>query len=73
MKSIVAKRGQVTIPKPLREKLGIRAGTVLEFSAEGGKLVARKGASDPVAHVYGCLRRRVDTDKFIRELRGAKG
>jgi len=70
MKAIVAERGQVTIPKPLRDKLGIRPGTALEFSAQDGALVARKVASDPVSQVFGCLRGRGATDKFIREIRG---
>lgn len=70
MKAIVAERGQVTIPKPLRDKLGIRPGTALEFSAKDGALVARKAASDPVSQVFGCLGTRGGTDKFMREIRG---
>lgn len=70
MKAVVAERGQVTIPKPLRDKLGIRPGTALEFSARNGMLVARKAETDPVSGVFGCLGGRVDTDKFIRALRG---
>ena len=31
MKAKVADRGQVTIPKALRDRLGIRPGTVLDF------------------------------------------
>jgi antitoxin PrlF len=70
MKAVVAERGQVTIPKPLREKLGIRPGTELEFIAKDGTLVARKARTDPVSQVFGCLGKRIDTDKFIRTLRG---
>lgn len=70
MKAIVAERGQVTIPKPLRDKLGIRPGTALEFSARDGTLVARKAASDPVSQVFGCLGALGGTDKYIRALRG---
>ena len=70
MKATVAERGQVTIPKALREKLGIRPGTSLEFSARNGSLVATKAETDPVSQVFGCLGRRIDTDRFIRELRG---
>ena len=32
-------RGQVTIPKPLREKLGIQAGTLLTLEERDGRLV----------------------------------
>ena len=70
MKAVVAERGQVTIPKPLRDKLGIRPGTALEFSARNGALVARKAATDPVSEVFGCLGAKIGTDQFIRSLRG---
>ncbi len=71
MKGRVAERGQVTIPKPLRERLGIRPGTILEFSEEGGKLLAVKSSvADPVSRVYGCLGRKLDTDAFMAEIRG---
>jgi len=71
MKAIVAERGQVTIPKSLRDKLGIRAGTTLEFVAQDGALLVRKAETDPVSRVFGCLGGRIDTDKFIHDLRGA--
>ena len=70
MKAIVAERGQVTIPKALRDKLGIRSGTALEFSARNGTLVASKAATDPVSSVFGCLKRGIDTDRYVAELRG---
>ena len=70
MKAIVAERGQVTIPKALRDQLGIRPGTALEFSAREGSLVARKAETDPVSGVYGCLGGKGDTDRFIRSVRG---
>ncbi len=66
----VAERGQVTIPKALRDKLGIRPGTALLFTASQGALVARKVETDPVSSVIGCLRKRVRTDDFIIKLRG---
>ena len=73
MKSIVAERGQVTIPKALRDKLGIRSGTALEFSARNGTLVAHKAETDPVSSVYGCLKRGIDTDTYVASLRGVAG
>ncbi len=42
MKATVAERGQVTIPKVLRKKLGIKSGTALDFREENGRLVAVK-------------------------------
>jgi AbrB family looped-hinge helix DNA binding protein len=38
----VAERGQITIPKILRERLDVRPGTVLEFKEDQGKLVPLK-------------------------------
>ena len=70
MKAKVAERGQVTIPKALRERLGIRHGTVLQFTAEEGKLIAKKEESfDEVGLVYGSLGSGRNSDEIIDELR----
>ena len=42
MKATLSQRGQVTIPKACRDKLGLKSGAVLEFDAVDGVLVARK-------------------------------
>ena len=71
MQAIVAERGQVTIPKALRNRLGITPKTVLEFRADRGMLVAVKVVSrDPVAAVRGCLKLTRPTDALIAEMRG---
>lgn len=71
MKSTVSERGQVTIPKALRGRLGIRAGTELDFEEERGRLVARKiSPEDPVDAVYGILELPVSVDEFISRIRG---
>lgn len=71
MKATVAERGQVTIPKALRKKLGIQPGAVLDFHDEQGRLVAVKtSVDDPVARVYGILKLGKKTDALMRELRG---
>lgn len=72
MKAKVAERGQVTIPQEIREKLGIKPGTVLEFEVHNSKLVAVKSVvMDPVDDVYGCLENRsLRTDDVLRSLRG---
>lgn len=71
MKSTVSEKGQVTIPKQLRERLGIRAGETLDFREEQGRLVVTKLiAQGPVDAVYGVLELGRRTDEFIRELRG---
>lgn len=42
MKAIVSEKGQVTIPKSCRDRLGLHEGSVLDFEARDGKLVAVK-------------------------------
>jgi AbrB family looped-hinge helix DNA binding protein len=71
MNAKVSEKGQVTIPKPLRERLGIRPGEVLDFEAEGGQLIARKTDSqDPVDAFYGTLALPARPDALVDELRG---
>lgn len=70
MEATVAERGQFTIPKKIRDKLGITPGTILDVSAENGRLVARKKPATGVDAVYGILGCGIDTDKFMSELRG---
>ena len=71
MATVVAERGQVTIPKALRDKLGIGPGTVLEFSAEEGRLVATKVITDhPAQHLMGRHSKGRRTDEIMAELRG---
>lgn len=71
MKSVVSEKGQVTIPKRLRDRLGIGPGVVLEFREEAGTLVASKvSGEDAVASVYGILDVGRPVDELVDELRG---
>ena len=73
MKAKVAERGQVTIPKALRERLGIVPGTVLDFFEEQGSLIAKKTeAVDAVDQVFGRFGRGRNTDDVIQEIRGSR-
>jgi len=73
MRARVTERGQVTIPKRLRERLGVRPGTVLEFSEEYGRLIAVKADGiDPVSEVLGCLGKKLNTEAVMAELRGRR-
>jgi AbrB family looped-hinge helix DNA binding protein len=70
-RATVSEKGQVTIPKRLRDRMGIGAGQVLEFREERGRLVATKvTVEDPVASVFGVLELGRATDEVIAELRG---
>jgi AbrB family looped-hinge helix DNA binding protein len=70
MKSTVGEKGQVTIPKRLRDSLGIERGTELEFFEEQGRLVARRVVEmDPFSALVGIIDR-VDVDAAIDAMRG---
>ncbi len=72
MRSRVSEKGQVTIPKVIRDRLAIRPGEVLEFDEQAeGQIVARKIVTrDPVDEVYGILDASESSDEFIDRLRG---
>ncbi|MDQ3767521.1 MAG: AbrB/MazE/SpoVT family DNA-binding domain-containing protein [Actinomycetota bacterium] len=71
MKTKVSEKGQVTIPKHLRDRLGLRPGAVLDFQEQKGRLVATKvSARDPVDAVYGVLKLNRPTDELLEEMRG---
>lgn len=71
MKATVSEKGQVTIPKALRTRLGIRPGAVLDFDAEGGRLVARKSqTADPIDAAWGILELPESVDAFVERARG---
>ena len=71
---MVSEKGQVTIPKALRDRLGLRAGTSLEFQAEGGRLVATKALDEDVFRKWrgrGRLPEGMSVDVFLK--RGRDG
>lgn len=71
MKTTISEKGQVTIPKPLRDRLGLLPGQVLDFREEEGKLVATKAQiADPVGAVFGILQTKQTTNKTMTILRG---
>ncbi len=71
MKSRLTEKGQVTIPKPLRDSLGLEPGQELEFEEHGGTLVVRRVApSDPLRQLLGVVRERLDVNAYLTETRG---
>lgn len=72
MKTTISEKGQITIPKAVRERLGLRAGQVLEVNEEKGRIVLTKRvAEDSFASVVGVLKLPQSTDEIIEELRGS--
>jgi AbrB family looped-hinge helix DNA binding protein len=71
----IGERGQVTIPKRLRERYGLDETTEVEWIDDHGNLTLRRvtvrKAKDPWAGAVGILKKRVrDVDAEIEEMRG---
>jgi AbrB family looped-hinge helix DNA binding protein len=73
MTSTISSKGQVTVPKEVRDRLGLRTGTVVEFEVTGAGVLLRKGHKGirPVDRVRGILGRSRSTDALIDDMRGA--
>jgi AbrB family looped-hinge helix DNA binding protein len=72
MEATVAERGQITLPKAVRDALGLTKGTKLKVEVEGGRIVLRKNVDDAISRIRGLipLPPGVGTDDIMRELRG---
>lgn len=53
MEAIVAERGQITLPKPVRDALGLSKGSVLKVELDGGRIVLRKNVDDAISRARG--------------------
>ena len=56
MEVIVAERGQITLPKAVREALGLSKGSVLKVELENGRIVLRKSVDDAISRARGRFR-----------------
>ena len=72
MEATVAERGQITLPKAVREALGLSKGSVLKVELENGRIVLRKSVDDAISRARG--RFKLDgfesTDEAMRAIRG---
>lgn len=76
----VSERGQITIPKRLRDRFGMNRNVEVEIvPADNGLLIRKRAAAEhPVERVYGILRHgsRADgpaaagTDAYVEAIRG---
>lgn len=72
MNAIVSEKGQVTIPKVIRDDLGLVAGTVLDFVEERGRIVARKVVEENPISAWrgkGRLPAGASVDEYLRGMR----
>lgn len=71
----VTSKGQVTVPKEVREKMGLSVGDEIEFVEEDGKYLIRKRIIASLFDKYlGYLKQKEgqDPDEIVKELRGLK-
>ena len=67
----VTRRGQVTIPKALRESTGIDDGTEVEFHEENGRLIIVKSVTqNPFLEWVGYLGQPGNSDEVVKQMRG---
>ena len=68
----ISERGQITIPKPLRDRFGMGHNVEVEITpTEQGLLIQKRtGVKHPVERVYGILGGGGSTDDYIEEIRG---
>jgi AbrB family looped-hinge helix DNA binding protein len=68
----VGERGQITIPKEIREKYGLLPNIEVEFVPEETGVLLKKRAmqTSPVDQVYGILNRRAKSDDIVEAMRG---
>jgi antitoxin PrlF len=71
--SRITSKGQVTIPKELREKFGFDPGDEIQFTVLDGRLVVRKKSLKSLLEKWvGALKIDSDVDTFIDDLRGSE-
>lgn len=74
MKALVTTKGQVTIPKELRDRFGIEPGAQVDFTAAEDGIRLRKVVSrSKPSKVFGCLKKELGNAtviELLEELRG---
>ncbi len=68
----ISERGQITIPKHLRDRFGLSPDVEIEITpTDRGLLIhKRTTAEHPVDRVYAVLGKTGSTDDYIEEIRG---
>lgn len=56
MEATVAERGQITLPKAVRDALGLSKGTILKVELDGGRIILRKSVDDAISRARGRFR-----------------
>ena len=72
MDATVAERGQITLPKAVRDALGLVKGTKLKIELDGSRIILRKDVNDALSKLRGKyqLDGFASTDDAMRAIRG---
>jgi AbrB family looped-hinge helix DNA binding protein len=73
MEAIVAERGQITLPKAVRDALGLVKGTTLKVELDGGRIILRKDVGEALRRIRGKFKLAegfTSTDDAMRAIRG---
>jgi AbrB family looped-hinge helix DNA binding protein len=65
--SVVSAKGQVVIPKEIRDELDIKPGTRLAWSFDGGQLQVIRVPDDPVRALRGVLKGKGSFGEWLAE------
>lgn len=75
MQATLSSKGQLTIPRAVRDQLGLKPGMKLEIGVERGALVARRSTEATLANLRKWYGKGKDagkktTEQLMREMRG---
>ena len=67
----ISKRGQITIPKRMRDRYGLHQGIEVEIIPTAEGLLIRKipDGLHPVERIYGIVQGKENTDDYIEKIR----
>jgi AbrB family looped-hinge helix DNA binding protein len=76
MKSTISSKGQITVPAEVRDRLGLRTGTIVRFEIRPNGVLLMKGGGGqhPVDRVFGVIKppRPVDSLELLDQMRGPR-
>ena len=72
MEATVAERGQITLPKAVRDALGLTKGSKLKIELDGSRIIIRKDVDDALSRLRGRFKLDgfANTDEAMRAIRG---
>ncbi|HEX9390155.1 MAG TPA: AbrB/MazE/SpoVT family DNA-binding domain-containing protein [Usitatibacteraceae bacterium] len=72
MEVTLGERGQITLPKAVRDELGLSKGAILTIEVDHGKLILRKNVREAISRIRGRFKlpEGETADEAMRDLRG---